>query len=126
MADKNTPLIAFIGLGSMGFGMAKNLLKHGHKVTGVDPSAAARNAFAAVGGTVATTPAEAAASADVVIVAVVNAQQVETVLYGEGGAAAALRKGGLVMQCATVPPAFAESLGERLAKSRHHLLHAPM
>ena len=26
MADKNTPLIAFIGLGSMGLGMAKNLL----------------------------------------------------------------------------------------------------
>ena len=56
----------------------------------------------------------------------VNAQQVETVLYGEGGAVAALRKGGLVMQCATVPPAFAKSLGERLAKSGHDLLDAPM
>src|SRR5258708_31972139 len=126
MADKTTHLIAFIGLGSMGLGMAKNLLKHGHKVTGVDPSAPARAAFTAVGGTIAVTPAEAAASADVVIVAVVNAQQVETVLYGEGGAAAALRKGGLVMQCATVPPAFAKSLGERLAKSGHDLLDAPM
>src|SRR5450755_1247851 len=126
MADKNTPLIAFIGLGSMGLGMAKNLLKHGHKVTGVDPSAPARDAFSAAGGTIAATPAEAAASADVVIVAVVNAQQVEMVLYGEGGAAAALRKGGLVMQCATVPPAFAKSLGERLAKSGHDLLDAPM
>ena len=126
MADKNTPLIAFVGLGSMGLGMAKNLLKHGHKVTGVDPSAPAREAFAAAGGTIAATPAEAAASSDVVIIAVVNAQQVETVLYGEGGAAAALRKGGLVMQCATVPPAFARSLGERLAKSGHDLLDAPM
>ena len=48
-------------------------------------------------------PAEAAATADVVIVAVVNAQQVETVLFGDGGAVATLRKGGLVMQCATVP-----------------------
>ncbi len=126
MADKNTPLIGFVGLGSMGLGMAKNLLKHGHKVTGVDPSAPAREAFAAAGGAIAATPAEAAASADVVIIAVVNAQQVETVLYGEGGAAAALRKGGLVMQCATVPPAFAKSLGERLAKSGHDLLDAPM
>src|SRR5260370_32494666 len=110
----------------MGLGMAKNLLKHGHKVTGVDPSAPARAAFTAVGGTIAATPAEAAASADVVIVAVVNAQQVETVLYGDAGAAASLRKGGLVMQCATVPPAFAKSLGERLAKSGHDLLDAPM
>ncbi len=50
MADKNTPVVAFVGLGSMGLGMAKNLLKHGHKVIGVDPSAAARDAFTAAGG----------------------------------------------------------------------------
>ncbi|MBX9943213.1 MAG: prephenate dehydrogenase/arogenate dehydrogenase family protein [Reyranella sp.] len=126
MADKNTPVVAFIGLGSMGLGMARNLLKHGHKVIGVDPSAAARDTFAASGGTTAATPAEAAKLADVVIVAVVNAQQVETVLYGAGGAVAALRKAGLVMQCATVPPAFARALGERLAASGHMLLDAPM
>ena len=126
MADKNTPVVAFVGLGSMGLGMAKNLLKHGHKVIGVDPSAPAREAFAAAGGTIAATPGEAAAAADALVVAVVNAQQVETVLYGEGGGVAKLRKGGMVMQCATVPAAFAKSLGERLAKSGHELLDAPM
>jgi 3-hydroxyisobutyrate dehydrogenase len=126
MTDKNTPIVAFIGLGSMGLGMAKNLLKHGHKVVGVDPSATARDAFTAAGGSVATLPADAAAKADVVVVAVVNTQQVETVLYGDGGAVASLRRGGTVMQCATVPPAFARSLGEKLAKSGHVLLDAPM
>ena len=64
MADRNTPVVAFIGLGSMGLGMAKNLLKGGHKVIGVDPSAVAREAFTAAGGTTAATPAAAAASAD--------------------------------------------------------------
>src|ERR1700755_3016642 len=126
MTDKNTPIVAFIGLGSMGLGMAKNLLKHGHKVIGVDPSAAARDAFTAAGGTIDATPAEAAAKADVVVVAVVNAQQVDTVLFGEGGAVSKLRRDGLVIQCATVPPAFAKSLGERLAKTGHVLLDAPM
>lgn len=126
MADRNTPVVAFIGLGSMGLGMAKNLLKGGHKVIGVDPSAVAREAFTAAGGTTAVTPAAAAASADAVVVAVVNAQQVEAVLFGDGGAVAALRKDGLVMQCATVPPAFARALGERLAVSGHSLLDAPM
>lgn len=126
MNDKNTPVVAFVGLGSMGLGMAKNLLKHGHKVIGVDPSAAAREAFTAAGGTTAASPAAAAANADAVIVAVVNAQQVEAVLFGEGGAVAALRKDGLVMQCATVPPAFARTLGERLSASGHVLLDAPM
>ncbi|HZP99655.1 MAG TPA: L-threonate dehydrogenase [Reyranella sp.] len=123
---KNTPDVAFIGLGSMGLGMAKNLLKHGHKVIGVDRSPAAREAFAQAGGTTAATPAEAAANADVVMLAVVNAAQVDAVLFGDGGAVAALHKGGLVMQCATVPPAFSKSLGERLAKSGHVLLDAPM
>src|SRR5213078_4217107 len=74
----------------------------------------------------ATTPADASRTADVVVVAVVNDKQVETVLFGDGGAAAKLRKGGLIMQCATVPAAFAKSLGERLAKSGHELLDAPM
>ncbi len=69
MTDKNTPNVAFIGLGSMGLGMAKNLLKHGHKVIGVDPSEAARKAFAEAGGSCVSTCAEAAASADVVVVA---------------------------------------------------------
>jgi putative dehydrogenase len=126
MADSNTPRVAFIGLGSMGLGMARNLLKGGHTVIGVDPSATAREAFAAAGGSIADKPADAAAEADAVVIAVVNAQQVESVLFGEGGAAASLRKDGLVMQCATVPPAFAKSLGERLAESGHTLLDAPM
>jgi len=126
MADPNTPAVAFVGLGSMGLGMARNLLKHGHRVTGVDLSTPAREALIAAGGAVAATPAEAAADADAVVVAVVNAGQVESVLYGEGGAVASLRKGGLVMQCATVPATFAKSLGERLAQSGHALLDAPM
>ena len=126
MSAKNTPVVAFVGLGSMGLGMAKNLLKHGHKVIGVDPSAAAREAFVAAGGTTAATPAEAAATADAVVLAVVNATQVEGVLFGEGGAAATLRRDGLVIQCATVPPAFARTLGERLAAAGHVLLDAPM
>ena len=126
MTDKNTPVVAFVGLGSMGLGMARNLLKHGHKVIGVDPSAAARDAFTAAGGSTAATPAEAAEAADVVVVAVVNAQQVESVLYGEGGAVGSLRKGGLVMQCATCPAAFIRKLDERLEAGGHELLDAPM
>src|SRR5258708_23378515 len=100
----------------MGTGMAKNLLKHGHKVAGVDPSAAARDAFKAAGGTIADTPAAAAKTADVVVVAVVNDKQVEMVLFGDNGAVGALKKGGLVMRGATVPAAFARALGERLAE----------
>lgn len=126
MSDKNTPAVAFIGLGSMGLGMAKNLIKHGHKVVGVDPSETARKAFADAGGTVAANPSEAAGTADVVIVAVVNDKQVEAVLFGDKGAVSALRKDGVIMQCATVPAAYARALADRLATTGHALLDAPM
>src|SRR5262245_26505684 len=126
MSEPNTPVVAVVGLGSMGLGMAKNLLKHGHKVIGVDPSMPAKRAFAEAGGAVASSPEVAAAEADVVVVAVVNAEQVDMVLFGERGASKGLRKGGLVMQCATVSAAFAKSLGQRLAQSGHELLDAPM
>lgn len=126
MSEQNTPAVAFIGLGSMGLGMARNLLKHGHKVVGVDPSESARNAFVAAGGTVAADPAAAAFEADVVVIAVVNDKQVEAVLYGERGAVAAMRAGAVVMQCATVPAAYTRSLAERLATTNHELLDAPM
>jgi 3-hydroxyisobutyrate dehydrogenase len=86
----------------------------------------AKSAFAAAGGAVASSPDLAAARADVVVVAVVNAAQVETVLFGDRGAASTLRKGGVVMQCATVPAAFSRELAERLAKTGHDLLDSPM
>ncbi len=125
MADKNTPVVAFVGLGSMGLGMAKNLLKHGHKVIGVDPSAPAREAFAAAGGTIAASPGEAAASADALVVAVVNASRSRR---------CCMARAAVSPSCARAPghavrhraAAFAKSLGERLAKSGHELLDAPM
>ena len=95
----------------MGGPMARHLAAKGHAVTVWNRTEAKASAWAAANtGKAAATPAEAAKEADVVIVAVVNAQQVEAVLYGEGGAVGALREGGLVMQCATCPAAFVEIL----------------
>ena len=125
MSDKNTPIVAFIGLGSMGLGMAKNLLKHGHKVIGVDPSAARAMLSpprVAVRRFLRRSRCESRCRRRGRRERAASRQ----VLYGDNGAVSALRKGGLVMQCATVPPAFAKSLGERLAKTGHELLDAPM
>src|SRR4029077_18612600 len=84
------------------------------------------DAFKAAGGTITDTPAAAAKTADIVVIAVVNDKQVETVLFGDNGAAGTLKRGGLVMQCATVPAAFARALGERLNKGGLELLDAAM
>ena len=122
----NTLRVAFVGLGSMGLGMAKNLLAKGHTVIGVDMNAEALAALRAAGGESAATPKDAAARADALVLVVVNAAQVEQVLFGADGAIGALPQGRVVMQCATVPPGFSKSLGERLAAAGHPLLDAPL
>lgn len=105
---------AVVGLGAMGMGIATSALGAGLTVTGCDVSKKALDAFAAAGGSVAKTPADAAKGADCLAIVVVNMEQTEAVLFGEGGAAEALPKGAVVMGCATVPPAYARSVGERL------------
>src|SRR5262245_38242591 len=122
----NTLRIAVVGLGSMGMGMAKNLVAKGHAVIGVDMNQDACAALRAAGGEIAASPKDAAARADALVLVVVNAAQVEEVLFGPDGAIGALPKGRVVMQCATVPPGFIKALGERLASAGHPLLDAPM
>jgi len=122
----NTLRIAFVGLGSMGMGMAKNLIAKGHTVVGVDMSPDAGVALRAAGGTTAPSPKAAAAQADALVLVVVNAAQVEEVLFGADGAVGTLPAGRVVMQCATVPPGFSTALGERLTGAGHPLLDAPL
>ncbi|WP_246191441.1 L-threonate dehydrogenase [Aureimonas leprariae] len=118
--------VAVLGLGSMGAGMAASLRQTGHTVTGFDVVDASRNAFAAGGGTAATSAAEAAKGADAVVSVVVNASQTEALLFGEGGVAAAMQAGAVFVSCATMDPDAARSLAARLEASGQHYLDAPM
>jgi putative dehydrogenase len=115
-----------IGLGSMGYGAAVSLLRAGIGVRGVDRSPEALQRFRAAGGATAESAAEGARGAEIVFTFVVNASQTEEVLFGSSGAAAELVRGSVVAACATVPPAFAERLGERLAAMALLMLDAPV
>ena len=107
--------VGIIGLGSMGMGSALAMVDAGLTVIGFDVSAEACEKFTAGGGTCATSPAEVAQQADIVLVVVVNAQQVDSVLFGENGVVGNMKDGGLVIQCATVAPSYARELATRLA-----------
>ncbi|APO71927.1 3-hydroxyisobutyrate dehydrogenase-related protein (plasmid) [Rhizobium gallicum] len=105
--------VCVIGLGSMGFGVATSLLKKGFKTGGYDIRAETTARFVAAGGKGAASPAEAAAGADVVVTVVVNGAQTEQVLFGKGGAAQSMSKGGTILSFATMPPQTAEDLAQR-------------
>jgi L-threonate 2-dehydrogenase len=118
--------VCVIGLGSMGLGIAGSLLRGGFSVVGCDVTADARDAFAAQGGTVAEDPAAAAKGCHVVISVVVNAVQTEAVLFGPGGAAAALAPGAVIVSCATMEPDAARNFEARAQGLGLGYLDAPI
>ncbi len=117
---------AVIGLGSMGLGAAVSLHKAGIPTRGCDISEVRRGRFEEAGGTAVADPGEAARGAGAVVVMVLNAAQTREVLFGSGGAAAAMRPGGVVLSSATMAPDDARSLA-REAEARGLLyLDAPI
>jgi 3-hydroxyisobutyrate dehydrogenase len=115
-----------IGLGAMGAGIAATLRRNGFQVHACDVRAGAAAAFAADGGVACATPAEVAAACPVVISVVVNAQQTEAVLYGEGGAAPAMKPGSTFIMCSTVDPNWSMALEARLNERGIHYVDAPI
>ena len=125
-AKKKGKSVGVIGLGSMGLGAARTLLRKGFKVHAYDVRQPVVKAFANQGGVAAANPAEVGANVSIVIVLVVNAEQTEEVLFGRNGAAPRMVRGSVVVASATVPPAYAEYLGQRLAPYGIHLIDAPV
>jgi 3-hydroxyisobutyrate dehydrogenase len=120
------PITGVIGLGAMGGGVAASLLRAGFVVRVCDVRAGVVQSLVAAGAVACASPADLAAACDIVILLVVNAEQTETVLFGEGGAAGAMRKGSVLLMSVTVPPDYAERLGPRLAERGILMLDAPV
>ncbi len=118
--------VGLIGLGAMGAGIARTLRNNGFHVHACDVRFEAAQAFAADGGTAWKTPAEVAAAAPVVVSVVVNAAQTESVLFGEGGAAAAMQPGSTFIMCSTVDPNWSMALEEKLLAQGVHYIDAPI
>ncbi|MCB1486891.1 MAG: NAD-binding protein [Bauldia sp.] len=118
--------VAVIGLGSMGYGMAVSLKRAGYAVAGFDVRQEAVERFVAEGGLGAATPGEAAAGADAVVSVVLNAEQTEAVLFGEGGCAATMAEGAVFISSATMAPSIARALAKRLEATGRHYLDAPI
>lgn len=117
---------AVVGLGAIGLGMAQSLLRAGLNTIGCNRGPGPLKIFAGNGGRTTHDAAEAAKVADVFFLAVVNAAQVEDVLFGRGQAARTLKPGSLVIDCVTVKPAFAREMERRLAELGLLYLDAPV
>lgn len=120
------PTVAAIGLGAMGLPMASWLVSQQFPVRAFD-IAEARLSLAADAG-VRTFPAarEAASGADVVLVAVRNQEQLESLLWGTDGIAEALAPGAVVLLTSTVGIQAVQDVAARLAEAGLELVDAPV
>lgn len=126
MATQNTLAAGVIGLGSMGLGMAQSMVKRGIKVSGFDINSAAVAKLVEAGGSSASSLIEVAKGADVLLVVVVNAAQTDMVLFGENGAAAAMKTGSIIISSATMAPDDARRLAAKAEALGLLYLDAPI
>ncbi|KAI9675564.1 MAG: hypothetical protein M1822_008917 [Bathelium mastoideum] len=124
------PTIGFCGLGSMGFGMATNLVKNDYQVKGYDVFPKAVERFQEAGGIPASTLADSAEGNMFYICMVASAPQAQIALFDDPKAIIpALPKGATFLLCSTVPSAYAQSVAKQLhtiGRSDIHLIDAPV
>lgn len=125
-----TPLppmkVAFLGLGTMGAPMARNLAKAGRELAVYDVSATAMEAFRGGVARLATSPRDAAQGADVVITMLPDSSHVREALLGPEGACRSLAKGRLVIEMSTIAASASLALGEELAAQGLRSIDAPV
>jgi 3-hydroxyisobutyrate dehydrogenase-like beta-hydroxyacid dehydrogenase len=130
--------VGFIGLGIMGSGMARNLLKAGTEgrpgldlivwnrtVTKPDGRRPAESLIRE-GAKLASTPADLAAQCEVIFLCVSDTPDVKAVLFGENGVVHGVQSGSLVVDCSTISPIRTQAFARALAEKGVHMLDAPV
>jgi 3-hydroxyisobutyrate dehydrogenase len=125
-----TPSIGLIGIGAMGMAIAKNLHRKNYLIAVRDIRPEAEDEARAIGMAVCADCAAVASRADFTIIAVVNAEQIEEVLFGEGGVIhhtiSSQAKAKTVMLCSTIAPQDTIRFAEQLAQHGIKTIDAPI
>lgn len=106
--------VGVIGLGNMGMGIAKNLLKAGFPTRGYDLLEAKREELKGYGGVPCASPAEVGDGAEVVFVMVMNGAQALDVAFGENGLCNTMKPGSVLFRTATIGMGYAQQLAKGL------------
>lgn len=123
------PSIALLGLGTMGSGMAENLLKAGFPLVVYNRTSTKAQPLAALGARIAATPAEAAAGASVILAMLSDDKASRAAWTGSEGALASAPDGATLIECSTLSPTWIRQLQELSAAAAPRtltLLDAPV
>jgi 3-hydroxyisobutyrate dehydrogenase-like beta-hydroxyacid dehydrogenase len=118
--------LGFLGLGIMGYPMARNLMRAGHDVAVWSNTASkAQELAAAEKGRFCATPREVGEHADVIFLCVGDTAMSEAVILGENGIVAGAKPGTVIADASTISPSDSRRIGAELSKSGISFLDAP-
>ncbi len=118
--------LGFLGLGIMGYPMARNLLRAGHRVAVWSHTAAKARKLAEVeGGVFCETPSEVGRFAECAFLCVGDSAMSEQVTVGPGGLIEGARRGAVIVDASTVAVSTSRSIARKLAAEGIHYLDAP-
>ena len=118
--------VGVVGPGAMGLGIVVSLVRAGFRVVARDIRVEANDRAKEAGASIAASPAEVARAAAIVIVVVVDAAQVDDVLFGADGILAAGEAGRVVMVASTLDPEYVRALPARCAAAGVAILDTPI
>ena len=119
-------IVGFIGLGTMGAPMVRNLMQKGHRLVVADVHAGAVASLAAEGASAGATPREVAAASEVVITMLPDAPDVERVALGPDGIVAGIRPGAIYIDMSTIDPATTRKVGAAIAARGAVMIDSPV
>ncbi|HUH94962.1 MAG TPA: NAD(P)-dependent oxidoreductase [Casimicrobiaceae bacterium] len=119
-------IVGFIGLGTMGGAMARNLLKKGHRLIVADVNPDAVAALTAAGARAAATPRAVAEASEIVITMLPDAPDVERVALGREGIAAGVRPGSVYIDMSTIDPDTTRRVGAEIAIAGAAMIDCPV
>jgi 3-hydroxyisobutyrate dehydrogenase-like beta-hydroxyacid dehydrogenase len=118
--------VGFIGLGTMGAPMARNVMKRGHALTVFDVVPAAVASIVAAGARAGARPKDVAAASDIVITMLPDAPDVERVALGPEGVVAGIRAGAIYVDMSTIDPATTRKVGAAIADRGAAMIDSPV
>lgn len=118
--------VGLIGVGNMGLGMSRNILKAGHELTVYDVRPEPLETLAQEGARAAASPREVGAAADTVFIMVLNVAQVKEALLTERGLLAGLKPGATIICTATIGRSQVIEVAELVTAKGVNMVDAPV
>jgi len=118
--------VGIIGLGNMGIGMAKNLIKNGFELTGYDLKADRLEMLSKLGGKPAASCREVGEKSNIVFIMVLNGAQVKEVVFGKDGLLLGMKEGSTIVVSATINPPEVIELEEPILSKGINLVDTPV